>query len=128
MKDFSITAKVPEKKDAKTGKVLNKAMEATVVVQMPDAMEEAEKVFGADACLSNMAANWRVTLQGNIRAALRKGEAPDAIAKRLAEAKMGVASTGGSIDPQAAFIAKFKLATPEGQAKMIEELKLAAGE
>ena len=128
MKDFTVTANVPAKKDKATGKELTKAMSGTVIVQFPTTLKEAGEVFGEEACLSNMSANWKVVLQGNIRTKLKKGVLQDQIAKDLAGAKMGVASTGGSVDPQAAFIAKFKLATVEGQAKMIAELKAAAAE
>lgn len=126
MKDFTVSAKVPEKKDPKTGAVITKAMEATVVVKTAENLKEAGELFGESAVLSNMNANWRVTLQGNIRAGLRKGESPEDISKRLASAKLGVASTGGAVDPQAAFIAKFKSSTPEQQAKMLKDLKAAA--
>ena len=39
---------------------------------------------------------------------------------------MGVAQTGGRVDAQTAFIAKFKMATPEGQAEMLQLLRDAA--
>ena len=127
MKDFAITAKVPAKKD-ETGEEVTQAMAATVIVQTAETLEEASQAFGEAACLTNMDANWRVTLQGNIRSALRKGESPEAIAERLSTAKMGVASIGASIDPQAAFIAKFKTSTEEQQAEMLEQLREAAAQ
>ena len=127
MKDLSIVGNSPAKKDEK-GNVVGKALTATITVKAPESAAEAIKEFGDEAVNSNATAKWVVTLQGNIRSALRKGEDPIAIAKRLGSSKMGVAATGGTIDPQAAFIAKFKTATPEEQAKMIKELKSAAAE
>jgi hypothetical protein len=125
MKDLTVTAKVPEKKDD-SGKVVQKAIEGSAIVKFPESLKEAKEAFGEEACLSNMESSWRVTLQGTIRSRLRKGIPADQIAKDLATAKMGVAATGAKVDPQAAFIAKFKMATPEEQAKMIAELKTAA--
>ena len=125
MKDFTVVGNVPAKKD-KDGKEITKALSGTVVIKFPITLKEAKEVYGEQACLSNMLANWRVVIQGNIRSRLRKGALPDQIAKELATAKMGVASSGGAVDPQAAFIAKFKLSTPEEQAKMIMSLKAEA--
>jgi hypothetical protein len=125
MKDVTIVSNVPATKD-KAGKEVTKALSGTAVVKFPETMEEAKKAFGEEACLSNMLSSWRVTLQGTIRSRLRKGIPADQIAKDLATAKMGVAASGAKIDPQAAFIAKFKMATPQEQAKMIAELKNAA--
>ena len=126
MKDLTIVGNVPAKKEG--DKEITKALSATIIVHFPENLKEAKEMFGPEACLSNMQKAWTVTLQSNIRSRLKKGVTAEALAKELAEAKMGVANVGASIDPQAAFIAKFKLATPEGQAKMIAELKTAAAE
>ena len=126
MKDLTIVANVPERKE--NGKVVTKALDGSVTVKFPESLKEAKEMFGEEACLSNMQKSWTVTLQSNIRSRLRKGIPATQIATDLAAAKMGVASVGAKIDPQAAFIAKFKMATPEGQAKMIAELKAAAAE
>lgn len=121
-----VTAQVPEKKDAQ-GKVIQKAMgPLTVEVNFPTTLAEAGKMFGEEATLSNAFANWRVVVQGNIRGALKRGEAPKDIQARLATAVMGVAATGGKIDPESAFLAKFQNSTPEEQAKMIEKLRAGA--
>ena len=126
MKDLTIVANVPATK--KDGIEVTKAIDGAITVQFPETLDEAREAFGEEACLSNMQKAWTVTLQGTIRGRLRKGIPADQIATDLASAKMGVASTGAKIDPQAAFIAKFKMATPEGQAAMIAELKQAAAE
>jgi len=118
MKDLQVSAKVPENKEKGIA-----AMEATVTVQCPEDLAEAEKAYGGDAVLSNAIANWKVTLQANIRGALKRGEAIESIATRLASAKMGVAQIGGQVDAEAAFKAKFLAATPEDRKKMIAQLR-----
>jgi len=125
MKKMSLTAQVPEKKDA-SGKVTQKQLgPVTVSVNYAENLKEAEQMFGAEAILSNAFANWRVTLQSNIRTALKAGLDQAAIQGKLSAAKMGVATTG-TVDPQAAFIAQFKSATPEKQAEMLKLLKESA--
>jgi len=126
-KDLVVAAKVPVKKDGE-GNVVTKEMEATVVVQTAETLQEAEELFGDAAILSNMNANWKVTLQGNIRSSLRAGSTPEQIQDKLSTAVLGIAQVGARIDPRAAFIAKFKTSTPEKQAEMIEQLRLAAEE
>lgn len=124
-KDFIVAAKVPAKKDAE-GNVTTQELDATVVVQTAETLDEASEMFGEEAILSNMNSNWKVTLQGNIRSSLKSGLTPEQIQDKLGTAVLGVAQIGARIDPQAAFIAKFKTATPEDQAKMIEQLRDAA--
>lgn len=121
MKKVSVEATVPANKEKGV-----KEMKAAISVNYAETVAEALKMFGEEAVLSNAFANWRVTLQANIRGGLKRGETPEAIQKRLAEAKMGVAATGARVDPQTAFIAQFKSATPEKQAEMLKMLKNAA--
>lgn len=116
-----ISARLPAKEGRNT-----EELSAVVFVDMAETIEEAVEMFGEEAILTNAFSNWRVTLQGNIRGALGRGEDPDTIADRLSTAKMGVAQTGGRVDPQAAFLAKFKNATQEEQAEMLDALKAAA--
>lgn len=118
MKEVQVTAKVPENKEKGI-----KAMECTATVQYAETVKEATEAYGEEALLSNALANWRVTIQANIRAALKRGEAPAEIQNRLAGAKMGVAQVGGQIDAEAAFKAKFVAATPEERKKMIAQLR-----
>ena len=101
---------------------------AVVIVNYAENIDEAVEMFGEEAVLSNAFASWRVTLQSNIRSALKKGESPEAIQARLASAKMGVTTAGVRVDPQTAFLAKFKTATPQEQAEMLEMLQEAAQE
>lgn len=123
MKDVTIEAKVPANKEKGT-----KEMSATVSVPYAETVEEARKVYGDEALLSNAFANWKVTLQSNIRSGLRRGETQEQIQSRLKDAKMGVAQTGAKVDPVQAYLAKFASATPEEQQKMLKDLqKRAAG-
>jgi len=124
----SVQAVVPERKDAE-GKVTQAKIGPVVAdVDYPETFEEAKTMFGEEAVLSNAFANWRVTLQANIRGALKRGEAPAEIQARLGAAKMGVASTGGKVDAEAAFKAKFMQATPQERKAMIAKLRELASE
>lgn len=118
MKDAHITAIVPENKEKGIEK-----QTATVTVQVPETVAEAVEMFGEEAVLSNGFANWRVTIQSNIRSALKKGEEAGSIAARLAGAKMGIATAGAKIDPVEAYVAMFHSSTPEKQKEMLANLK-----
>jgi hypothetical protein len=123
MKKIAISALVPEKKDA-AGAVITKQLgPVTVEVNYGDNVTESTKMFGDEAMNSNAFANWRVTVQANIRGALKRGEPAAEIIKRLADAKMGVAVTGSKMDAEAAFKAKFLAANPEDRKKMIQQLR-----
>ena len=116
-----VTANVPANEKKGT-----KALSATVEVNYSDKIEEAVQMFGAEAILTNAFANWRVTLQSNIRSALKRGETQEQIQDRLKDAKMGVAQQGVKVDPVQAYIARFQNATPEEQKKMLAELQKKA--
>ena len=121
MKKAQESAKVPANKEKGTPE-----MSAAVEVNWAESVKEAIEMFGEEALLTNAFANWRVTLQSNIRSALRRGEDPASIATRLSSAKMGVAQTGGKVDPVQAYLAKFQSATPEEQKAMLKELQKRA--
>jgi len=121
MKKELVSAKVPAKDN-------KPEMTATIEVQVPETVEEAIKAYGGDAVLSNALANWRVTLQANIRGGLRRGESPKQIQERLKDAKMGVAIKGTKMDPVQAFLAKFQASTPEDQKKLLAELQKRAAQ
>jgi hypothetical protein len=126
-KKMEIAALIPEKKDAQ-GKVVSPQLgPVTVEVEFGENAVESGKMFGDEAVNSNAFANWRVTLQANIRGGLKRGEAPEAIKARLAGAKMGVAVTGAKVDSEQAYIAKFMTATPEERKAMIAKLRQMAG-
>lgn len=116
-----VTANVPANEKKGT-----KALSATVEVNYSDKIDEAVQMFGAEAILTNAFANWRVTLQSNIRSALKRGETQEQIQERLKDAKMGVAQQGVKVDPVQAYIARFQNATPEEQKKMLAELQKKA--
>lgn len=115
MKEEIINAKLPKM-----------GASASVKISIPETIEEAVSLYGANAVLSNALANWRITLQGNIRAALARGMSAQEIQERLASAKMGVSMRGPKADPVQAFLAKFASATPEDQKRMLAELQARA--
>jgi hypothetical protein len=123
---LKVQATVPEHKDA-SGKVTQaKIGPFTIEVETGATATESIKLFGDDAVKSNSDSNWIVTLQSNMRSGMKKGETEEQLQSRLGNAKMGVTVRGAVVDPKQAFILKFQNATPQEQAKMIEELKAAA--
>lgn len=118
MKAVVIEAKVPGNPE----KGIKESM-ASVSVQYAETTKEAVEMFGEEAILSNALANWKVTIQGNIRSGLRRGEKPEALSARLTTAKMGIAQAGVKVDPVQAYLAMFQGATPDKQAEMLKELK-----
>ena len=121
-----VTAQVPEKKNDE-GEVTQAALgPATIILNYPESMEEAVEMYSDEAILSNAFRNWAVTIQSNIRSSLKAGLTVEQIQDKLGTAVMGVASVGGRVDAQTAFIAKFKMATPEKQGEMLEMLRDAA--
>jgi hypothetical protein len=125
MKKVTIEATVPEKKDA-TGKVVQKGISGNLTVEYAETLDEAKKVYGEEAVLTNAFANWRVTLQAALRSAMKRGETPEQYQTRLGVAKMGIANTGAKVDPVQAYLARFASATPEQQKKMLAELQARA--
>lgn len=125
MIDLKIDAKLP--KSEKDGRPEDKI--GNLTVQFPDvdkdpdaALAEAVKAFGAKALLSNAKANWVITLQGNIRSRLKKGQLNEQIQADLGGAKMGVAVAKVAADPKANAIAFMKTLTPEQRKAFIQEL------
>lgn len=128
MSQRSVSAKVPEKKDAK-GIVTQKALgPAELFVECPDTAKEQIEKYGDEPVASNSWANWKVVLQSGIRAALKAGLNAEQIQEKFSKALMGIATIGGAIDAQAAYIAKFKSSNPQEQAEMIKMLKSQAAE
>ena len=119
---MTATAQVPANEKKKTPQL----GPVTITVTTGKDLKEMEQLFGGEAVKSNAEANWIVTLQGNIRAGLRRGETPEQIQTRLKDAKMGVASKGAKVDPVQAYLAQFQTATPEEQKKMLAELQKRA--
>jgi hypothetical protein len=124
MIDLKVSAKLPKsEKDNRPSD-----LEAVINVKFPDttdpdkALAEAVKEFGANAVLSNAKANWVITLQGNIRSRLKKGQTVAQIQEGLGAAKMGVAIAKVAADPKANALAFMKTLTPEARKAFIAEL------
>lgn len=128
MENLTVTAKVPEKKNADGSIERAQIGPVSITVQTGSSAAEMIQLFGDKAVKSNADANWVVTLQGNIRARLLKGETVDKIQAELGGAKMGVAVKGAQIDPTQAYLAMFASATPERQKEMLKELQAKAAE
>jgi hypothetical protein len=100
--------------------------ESVAYVEVPETVEEAVEAFGGDAVCSNAIANWVVTLQAGMRRMHTAGKTDEEIQESMAVAKMGVATSGGRIDPIQASLAKFKTMNVEEQADYLEKLRQAA--
>lgn len=124
-KKLEVQATVPEKKDAK-GVVRKQIGPLTIKVNAPENAEEAIKMFGGEAVLTNAIANWVVTLQGNMRGGMKRGETLEQLQARLGSAKMGVSQKGAAVDYKQRFLADYATATPEERAKMRKMLEDAA--
>lgn len=120
-KEVLITAKVPENKEKGI-----KEMNGQVTVNYGETAAECIEMFSDEAVKSNSFANWRVTVQNNIRAALKKGITPEGLQELLGASKMGVAQAGATINPIDAYIAQFASSTPEKQAEMLKDLQAGA--
>ena len=125
MIDLKVSAKLP--KSEKDGRHDDK--EVAIIVKFPDmtdpdkALAEAVKEYGAKAILSNAKANWVITLQGNIRSRLKKGQDANAIQAGLGSSKMGVAAEKVASDPNANAMAFLKTLTPEQRRQFIADMK-----
>lgn len=125
-----IGAKVPAKDGKPEKKASIKVTYVDVDADPKKAMAEAIQMFGEKAILTNAFANWRVTLQSNIRSGLERGETAEQLQARLGSAKMGVAQAGVraatmTVEQQ---IAQFAAMTPEAQAAFIKQLQAKAAE
>lgn len=118
MKDLEITAKLPksEKDNRPTDLV------AAIKVKFPETFAEAVKELGEEAILSNAKQNWIITVQGNIRSRLKKGQTAAQIQEGLGSAKMGVAIAKVAADPKANAMAYMKTLTPEQRKAFIADL------
>jgi Ser-tRNA(Ala) deacylase AlaX len=125
MEKLIVEAKVPEKKEG--DKVVRKQIgPIQISVETGSTAAEMIQMFGEKAVKSNADANWRVTIQSNIRARLLKGETAEQIQAALGTAKMGVAVAGAKVDPIQAYLALFATASPEKQKEMLKELQTKA--
>ncbi len=119
---LSVAAKIPANKEKGTPEL----GPVTITVNNGASAKEQIEMFGDEAVKSQSTGAWVVTLQGNIRAGLKKGNTQEQIQSRLKDSKMGVASKGVKVDPVQAYLAQFQSETPEGQQKMLAELQKRA--
>lgn len=118
MKKLTISAKTKDGDKELTGQV---------TIDVPETLDEAVKVYSPEAILTNAMANFVITIQSNIRGALKRKEAPEAMQTRLADTKMGIAaSKAGSVDTKAAWLAEYAAATPDQKKKMKADLMAEA--
>ena len=98
----------------------------TVLVNVGATVEKSIEMFGGDAVNSNANAAWCVTLQASIRRAHLAGKDDETIQKEMDTAKMGVAMSGGRVDPIQASLIKYRTMNAEEREAFIEQLKAAA--
>ena len=125
-KEIEVSALVPEKKDSEGNVTQAQLGPCDVTVKFGETAQESIEMFGDEAVNSNALAKWIVILQGNIRSALKRGEAPVDIASRLSNAKLGVAASGGRVSAEVAYKMKFVNSSPGDRKAMIAELKKIA--
>ena len=119
-----VTAKVPANKENETPEL----GPTSITVNTGETAKEMIEMFGDEAVKTQAQGAWVVTLQGNIRSGLRKGETQEQMQARLGTAKMGISSKGATVDPTQAYQAQFLAATAEAQVKMIKDLQKRAAE
>jgi hypothetical protein len=127
MEKLIVQATVPEKKAAEGNVTVAQIGPFQIELETGSTAAELVALYGDAAVKSNAISNWIVTLQSNMRSGMKKGESQEALQARLASAKMGVATQGVKIDPEQAYIAAFKSATPEKQKEMLAKLREQAG-
>ena len=126
MKKVTVTANVPEKKDAQ-GNITQAAIgPATVQVDYAETLAEAQKMFGDEPILSQALKSWVVSLQSNIRSGLNRGETQATIQARLGSAKMGIATAKATVDVEQSYLAMYAIATPEKRKEMRKKLEAEA--
>ena len=124
-KKMEVTAKVPAKKAVgDSPATLEKS--ATIFVNSGETAAEQIKLFGDEAVKTNADANWVVTLQAAVRRGLATGKTQEQIQAELADAKMGIKTTVGRVDPIQASLAVFKTMTPKERQQYLADLKAAA--
>ena len=120
---LQVQANVPEKKN-KEGVIEQAAIGPFIIeIDCPENAKGLIEAFGDEAVYTNAIANWKVTIQGNMRAGMKRGETQQQLQDRLKTAKMGVAQKGVKIDTEQAFVAMFASSSPERQAELLADLK-----
>ena len=119
MKDVSINATVPENKDH------DQIGPFTIILKEPETIQEANSLGITDeVILANAYSKDHVAVQGMMRRYMRKGLSASDVQAKLATHKLGMpAQRLDAVDPQTAFINKFRVSSPEEQAKMLAAIK-----
>jgi|LGOV01.1.fsa_nt_gb hypothetical protein len=117
-----------------TGKVLKDGVVVSAVavfVNFGESTKESVEMFGDEAVNSNAFANWKITARSIIVRMLKAGKTEDEIQEVMSNAKMGVQTSTGSIDPIMASLAKFKTMSPDEQddfQSLLEKIRDEAAE
>lgn len=96
---------------------------ATTPYSFPESLDEAKKMWGEDVCLSRLNANVTIFVQGGMRGVLAKGGTAEEAAAHGAKMVPGVQAQRFGVDPEQAFLAKFRAADPEEKKRMLAMLK-----
>ncbi len=105
---------------AKSNKV--EGVQANMSYEGPATAAEAIEMSGDAVVLSNYIGNIRVTAQGAMRRMIEKGLNPTEIGERMKAWAPGVALSR-DIDPEQAFLVKYRGADKKEKARMLELLK-----
>jgi uncharacterized membrane protein YjjB (DUF3815 family) len=95
---------------------------ANMVFKGPGSAAEAVEMYGDEVVLSNFIANVRVTAQGGMRRRIEKRMKPDEITAAMIPFVPGVAMSR-DVDPEQAFLAKYRSGDKKEKARMLELLK-----
>ncbi len=88
----------------------------------PASAAEAIEMYGDDVVLTNFIGNIRVTAQGAMRRMIEKRMKVDEIAERMKPWRPGIALSR-DVDPEQAFLAKYRVADPKEKKRMLALLK-----
>ena len=115
------------------GKIIDKetkeiTRQCVAYVNFGGTAEESVEMFGGDAVNSNAWANYKITARAAVVRMMLMEKTDEEIQETMKDAKMGVAVSGGRVDPIQASLAKFKTMNREEQAEYLEKLRAAAAE
>ena len=92
----------------------------------PETGAEAIEMFGDEVVLTNFIGNIRVTAQGAMRRMIEKRMKIGEISERMKTWRPGIALSR-DIDPEQAFLAKYRSSDPKERKRMLALLKEEAG-
>jgi len=114
MKDLSITAKAGKDADAKS---------ATIVLSVPETLDEARQIYGDEPILTNAMSAFVVDEQARIRANLKSGMSADEIQAARADDKMGVKLPRAAADPTTRIKSDWDKIPADVKKQLLAELK-----